>query len=884
MSQSPKQDAEVQRLDEDARREKHWKRWGPYLSERQWGTVREDYSAHGTCWDDFPHDHARSRTYRWGEDGLLGFSDSRQRLCFGLALWNGKDPILKERLFGLTGPQGNHGEDVKELYYYLDATPTYSYAKALYKYPQAPYPYEELVHVNTTRDKSLPEHEVLDTGVFEDGRYFDVFAEYAKVGPNDLLIQVTVHNRADEEKTIHVLPQLWFRNTWAWDREGDGYWPEPSIADTGEGFWRLEHDSTLGAFRFYAEQPGTALFTNNETNTERLYGQPAKTPYTKDAFHRWVIEGEEDAVSPQRRGTKAAHHYALPVPADGHVQLRFRLVQESEAPSAPFAAFEEHFARRIAEADAFYAKQLSTRLGLEEKRVGRQAYAGLLWTNQVYHYVVRDWLEGDPGQPPPPDSRWHGRNHDWQHLFNLDVVSMPDKWEYPWYAAWDSAFHMIPYAKIDPEYAKDQLLLFLREWYMHPNGQIPAYEFAFADVNPPVHAWSVWRVYKRCAETAGERDREWLARCFQKLLLNYNWWINRKDADGNHLFAGGFLGLDNIGVFDRSKALPMGGRLEQADGTAWMAFFCGTMLSMALELAQHDRTYEDMASRFFEHFVQIVDALNHLGGSGLWDELDGFYYDQLIANGQKMPMRTRSLVGLAPVFAVEVLDEKVIEKLPGFRKRMEWFLENRDDLRHSISYCTKQGGRRLLALPSRERLERVLRYMFDESEFFGPHGIRSMSRVHLEHPYSFWAEGHEHRVTYTPAESDTYMFGGNSNWRGPGWFPLNFLLLEALERYHHFYGEGLKVELPTGSGNWVTLDVAAAELARRLSAIFLPNGEGRRPAHGDDAIYAEDPHFRDLILFYEYFHGDTGRGCGASHQTGWTSLVASCLDKVARAR
>jgi len=875
--------AEDRRLEEDNRREKNWKRWGPYLSERQWGTVREDYSANGTCWDEVPHDHARSRAYRWGEDGLLGFTDRRCRLCFGLALWNENDPILKERLFGLTGPQGNHGEDVKELYYYLDATPTYSYAKALYKYPHAAYPYSEIVGVNTSRDKGSLEHEVLDTGVFDEGFYFDVFAEYAKASPDDLLIKVTVKNRGAAEAPLHVLPQVWFRNTWRWNRDSDGYWPEPSITQHGEGL-RLEHDSSLGAFRFFARTPGELLFTNNETNHERLHGSPNLTSGVKDAFHEYVVNGDRNALSSELKGTKAAYRYALRVPAGGTVELCFRLVKESEATETPFADFDAIFAKREKETQEFYDERLGKELEPKERHVARQAYGSLLWTNQVYHYIVRDWLEGDPGHVPPPGNRWHGRNHDWKHLFNLDVISMPDKWEYPWYAAWDLAFHMIPYAHVDTHFAKDQLQLFLREWYMHPNGQIPAYEFAFGDVNPPVHAWAVWRVYRRAA-VRGDDDRRWLASCFQKLLLNYGWWVNRKDADGNNLFSGGFLGLDNIGVFDRSHQLPEGGKLEQADGTAWMAFLCGTMLSMAIELAQDDPVYEDMASRFFEHFVEIVDALNHLGGRGLWDEEDGFYYDHLHVGGQVVPLKTRSLVGLAPLFAVHVLEEEKLEKLPGFRKRMNWFLENRDDLGRTISYMEKgEHGRRLLAVPNKVRLQRVLQYMFDESEFLSPYGIRSMSRVHLDQPYSFWTGGHEHQVRYTPAESDTYMFGGNSNWRGPIWFPLNFLLLEALERYAFFYGDELTIELPTGSGNHVTLDVAAAELARRLSMLFVPDAEGRRACHGAEARYSDDPHWKDLILFYEYFDGDNGRGCGASHQTGWTALVASCLEKVARAR
>ena len=890
--------AEAKRLAENEARTRYWKRWGPYLSERQWGTVREDYSAEGTAWFDLPHDHARSRAYRWGEDGLLGSTDRRCRLCFALALWNGRDAILKERLFGLTGPEGNHGEDVKELYYYLDATPTYSYARSLYKYPQAAFPYAELAGENRRRDKRSREFELLDTGVFDDGRYFDVVASYAKGGPNDVAIRLTVHNRGPEDATLHLLPQLWFRNTWSWGREGDGYWPMGRMAAVGDplagGAIEAVHPSTLGSMRLVLDPPTEALaapaevlFTDNETNTERLFGSGGPR-YAKDAFHRRVIYGETDACRPTPEGTKAAFWLPLRVPAAGEVSVRLRLVS-SDAPAArDGAAFADHdqiFADRQSEADRFYAGVIDERLSIDERRVARQAYAGLLHTNQFYHFAVKDWLAGDPAQPAPAPQRERGRNREWDHLFANDVLSMPDKWEYPWFAAWDLAFHMIPYARLDREFAKRQLLVFLREWYMHPNGQIPAYEFAFGDVNPPVHAWAVWRVY----ELAGDKDVDFLARCFQKLLLNFTWWVNRKDLDGDNVFSGGFLGLDNIGVFDRSKPLPTGGQLDQADGTAWMAFYCGTMLTMALELARHDRVYGDMASKFFEHFVEIVDAMNDFEGRGLWDEEDGFYYDHLRANGHTEPLRTRSLVGLAPLFAVTVLEDDLVAQLPGFKKRMQWFLDNRSDLASSVSYMARptgacRHGHRLLAVPSRERLVRVLQTMLDESEFLSPHGIRSLSRVHRDAPYVFRAGDGEHRVAYTPAEADTYMFGGNSNWRGPIWFPLNFLLLEALETYHHFFGDDLTVEMPTGSGRRVTLDVAAREIAARLTRLFVPDASGRRPAHGGDARYAQDPHFKDLVLFYEYFDGDDGRGCGASHQTGWTALVASCLDKVARGR
>jgi hypothetical protein len=884
--------AERQRLEEDQRREKNWKRWGPYLAERQWGTVREDYSSHGAAWDYFPHDHARSRAYRWGEDGLLGLSDREARLCFALALWNGRDPILKERLFGLTNPEGNHGEDVKEAYFYLDSTPTHSYMKALYKYPLGEFPYGRLVEENRRRGFGDPELELVDTGVFDGDRYVDVFAEYAKASPDDVLIRVTVANRGPEEAALHVLPTLWFRNTWSWGRTGEGYGSKPSLRQVAEGRVRAQHP-TLGAFVF-AAAPGQAglapelLFTDNETNALRLFRAPSAGRYVKDAFHDYLVHGRLEAVNPEKAGTKAAAHYRLTVPARGEAVLSLRLTEKAEATEGAFGpAFDAVFEARCQEADDFYASCTAADLTPDERQVTRQAYAGLLWSKQFYHYVVKDWLEGDPAQPEPPAERRRGRNQEWPQLYNRDVVSMPDKWEYPWYAAWDLAFHMIAFARVDPAFAKDQLLLFLREWYMHPNGQLPAYELALGDANPPVHAWACWRVYKMSARR-GERDRLFLARCFQKLLLNFTWWVNRKDAEGHNLFSGGFLGLDNIGVFDRSKPLPTGGHLEQADGTAWMAFYCTTMLAMALELAREDVGYEDMASKFFEHFVAIADAMNTLGGTGLWDDQDGFYYDHLHADGLQVPLRVRSLVGLVPLFAVEVLEDDVIDQLPGFKKRLGWFLENRQDLARHISYMQSAGdgghGHRLLAIPSRDRLLRVVRCLLDETEFLAPGGIRSLSRYHRDHPYVLQLDGLEHRVEYTPAEAGSGLFGGNSNWRGPIWFPMNYLIVEALERYHHFYGDSARVECPTGSGRFVTLKGAADEIASRLSRIFLPDASGRRPCHGQDARFAEDPHWRDLLLFHEYFSGDTSRGAGASHQTGWTALAARFLEDRARAR
>jgi hypothetical protein len=893
MSGRRERQAEEIRLEEDAARRRNWKRWGPYLSERQWGTVREDYSEHGTAWDYFPHDHARSRTYRWGEDGLLGITDREGRLCFALALWNGRDPILKERLFGLTGTEGNHGEDVKESYFYLDSIPTHSYMRALYKYPQEEFPYARLVAENRRRGKRDPEFELADTGIFDGNRYFDIFVEYAKAAPDDILIRVTVANRGPDEARLDLLPTLWFRNTWSWGRTGEGYWKKPRIEAAGSKAFVAEHED-LGLFRFSFEGRPVVpelLFTENETNAARLFGSANASPWVKDAFHEYVVGGRSGAVNPEKVGTRAAVLYRLNVPAGQQIAVRLRLSADAEASAAsgdPFGAgFDGVFEARMAEADAFYAARLPAELSEEERRVSRQAYAGLLWTKQFYHLSVKDWLEGDPAQPPPPPARRHGRNAEWTHLYNRDVLSMPDTWEYPWYAAWDLAFHMVPFARIDPHFAKEQLILLLREWYMHPNGQIPAYEWAFADVNPPVHAWAAWRVYK-ITGPRGKRDRVFLARVFQKLLINFTWWVNRKDPEGNNLFAGGFLGLDNIGVFDRSAELPTGGHLEQADGTAWMAFFCSTMLSMALELASEDPAYEDVASKFFEHFVAIVDAMNTIGGMGLWSEEDGFYYDQLHVGDEHIPLRVRSMVGLIPLFAVEILEENVLAKLPGFHKRMQWFLENRADLVRHISYmaCSSDSAdsHRLLAIPSRERLEKVLRYMLDEKEFLSPYGIRALSRVHRDHPYILRVGGLEHRVEYDPGESTTGLFGGNSNWRGPVWFPLNYLLVEALERYHHFYKDGLKVECPVGSGNFLNLSQVSREIARRLASCFLPDAAGARPCYGGDPRFAEDPFWRDLILFHEYFHGDTGRGLGASHQTGWTALVVRCLEDLAAER
>jgi hypothetical protein len=873
--------AEQARLIADAARTANWKRWGPYLSERQWATVREDYSAEGNVWDYFPHDHARSRAYRWGEDGLLGITDRECRLCFALALWNGRDPILKERLFGLTGSEGNHGEDVKEAYFYIASTPTHSYLKGLYKYPQTAFPYDQLVAENRRRTKFDPEFELADTGVFADNRYFDVFAEYAKNAPDDILIRITLANRGPEAARVHLLPTLWFRNAWSWRCLHECIWPKPRLQDEQEGrVIAVTHDS-LGRFRLaIGSHPDGSrpplLFTENESNTRRLWNS-GEEGFFKDAFHDYVVGGRTAAVNPQGAGTKAAVHYILDIPAGGAQTVKLRLFAEDETPQAAFGtAFDRTFETRIRECDAFYDTVSPAALDDDQRNVVRQGYAGLLWTKQFYHNIVEDWLEGDPAMPSPPAGRGQVRNREWRHLYSRDVISMPDKWEYPWFAGWDLAFHMIPFAHIDPEFAKSQLILFLREWYMHPNGQLPAYEFAFGDVNPPVHAWAAWRVYK-IAAARGCRDRDFLESAFQKLLLNFTWWVNRKDVQGRNIFSGGFLGLDNIGVFDRSKPLPTGGILQQADGTAWMGFFCGTMLSMAIELAHMDGrvhpAYEDMASKFLEHFVQIADAVNHLCGDGLWDEQDGFYYDQIRFDHSSVPLKIRSIVGLLPLITAEVFDDETLERLPGFYKRLVWFRKFRQDLPRHITHYEHNHGRRMIALPCRERLQRILQTMLDENEFLSPHGIRSVSKFHGAHPFVFEANGNTYQVDYEPGESTTELFGGNSNWRGPVWLPINYLLIEALERYHHFYGADFTVECPTGSGRVVTLDKVARELARRVATLFLRDAHGRRPCHGQASHWIDDPHWRDLVLFNEYFHGETGQGLGASHQTGWTALA-----------
>ena len=884
---------EQQRLAEDRTREKNWKRWGTYLSERQWGTVREDYSGHQESWEYFTHDQARSRAYRWGEDGLMGWTDRKCRICFAPALWNGKDGILKERLFGVSGKEGNHGEDVKECYYYLDATPTHSYTKGLYKYPQAKYPYSKLVDLNRQQKKTLGEVEIADLGYFDDGAYFDVLQEVAKRTPNDLLWKITVTNHAEEAAPIHVLPSVWLRNVWSWGCSDAMCKFRPWLEfDEVAGALRVQHEE-LGEFLFHVEADGDVgseiewLFTENETNKKRIFGAKENdSPYVKDAFHRYVIDGEREAVNPKKRGTKAAAHWKVEIPAGGTVVLRCRLHSPMEENYLPrFQEFDETIAARIRECDAFYESVQPHNASGEELMISRQGYAGLLWTKQFYEFIVDDWLNGDSEEPAPPASRKTGRNSDWGHFYARNVLSMPDKWEYPWFAAWDTAFHMMPFAKIDPDFAKHQLLLLLREWYMHPNGQLPAYEWNFDDVNPPVHAWAVWRVYK-FADPKGHRDLEFLEKAFQKLLLNFTWWVNRKDVEGRHVFGGGFLGLDNIGVFDRSKELPGGGHLNQADGTAWMASYCLLMLSMSLELALHRPAYEDIASKFFEHFVNITDAINALGGDGLWDEEDGFYYDQLIIDQKKpIPLKVRSLVGLLPLIAVAVIKQKTIDALPGFKRRMDWFMENRQELAKYVSYGDRGKGDtgkqklRLLAIPSRERLRRCLERLVDEDEFLSDFGIRSLSKVHEKNPFKFTHGGESNEVKYVPGESDSWMFGGNSNWRGPVWFPVNYLIVEALERYHHFYGDDFRIEVPKGSGNMLTLDKVSDLISGRLISLFKVDRDGYRPCFGREkgTRYSDDPAWQNLLLYHEYFHAETGEGLGASHQTGWTSLVVRLI-------
>ncbi len=867
-----------------------WKRWGPYLSERAWGTVREDYSPVGTAWGYFPHEHARSRAYRWNEDGLAGICDNHQFLCFAVALWNEQDPILKERLFGLTGEEGNHGEDVKEYYFYLDSTPTHSFMRLLYKYPQAAFPYADLIEANRQRGRTDREYELVDTGIFAENRYFDVVVEYAKVTPTDILIRISATNRGPDPAPLHLIPTLWFRNTWSWGEHHDGVAMRPSLSHTTiiPNQITAQHPH-LGTYSLSCDTPSEALFTENNTNNLRLYGTANPGTYAKDGINDAIVAGRRDRVNPAGVGTKAVFHDTRTIAAGETAILRLRLSasetdQAAEGGQAPFSDFDRLFTERQQEADAYYAALQPTTLSADERLVQRQAYAGMLWSKQFYYYDVAEWLRGDPAQPPPPAERRNGRNREWEHFNTADIISMPDKWEYPWFAAWDLAFHCIPLAILDSEFAKRQLMLLGREWLQHPNGQIPAYEWNFSDVNPPVLAWAVWRVYKIEQKQRGHGDLLFLERMFHKLMLNFTWWVNRKDAEGNNIFQGGFLGLDNIGVFDRSQPLPTGGHLEQSDGTSWMGMFCLNMLTIALELATERKAYEDISTKFFEHFLYIADAMNNIAGLGieLWDEQDTFFYDVLhTSDGSNLPLKIRSMVGLTPLFAVTTIEPTLLEQVPSFKARLEWFLEHRPALAQLVSRWHEpgKGERRLLALCRGHRMKCLLRRMLDETEFLSDYGIRALSRFHDDHPYDAQVNGTNYRVAYLPAESDSGLFGGNSNWRGPIWFPVNYLLIESLQQFHHYYGDDFRVECPTNSGNYLTLSEIADEISRRLMRIFLRDSDGRRAVFGGQEYFQHDPNWRDNVPFYEYFHGDNGAGLGASHQTGWTGLVAKLIQQ-----
>ncbi|HEX9655593.1 MAG TPA: glucosidase [Bacteroidota bacterium] len=857
-----------------------WKKWGPYLTERQWGTVREDYSPGGTAWEFVSHDAARSKAYRWGEEGIAGISDSQQLLCFAPAFWNERDPILKERIFGLTGNEGNHGEDVKEYYYYLDSTPTHSYMKMLYKYPQREFPYGWLVEENRRRGKQDSEFELIDTGIFNENRYFDVFVEYSKGGTDDILIRITAFNRGPEEAVFHCIPQTWFRNRWSWGLDPQ----RPSMRAAGSNAILIDHHDLGKKMWLYFKGSPQVLFCENDSNDQRLYGVNGKEGYFKDGINNFIVN-HQPTVNPALVGTKAGLHFALSIDGGSSASVVLRLT--SKESSNPFSDFNRIEEQRKTEANEFFAELQKDIEGEDERLVQRQAIAGMLWSKQFYYYDIPQWLHGDNGQPPPPQNRQYGRNAEWMHLNNADIISMPDKWEYPWYAAWDLAFHCIPLAMVDSDFAKDQLLLLTKEWYMHPNGQLPAYEWAFGDVNPPVHAWSTWRVFKIDEKMNGKPDIEFLEKVFHKLLLNFTWWVNRKDTEGHNIFQGGFLGLDNIGVFDRSASLPTGGHIEQADGTSWMAMYSLNLMRIALELSLHNRAYQDMATKFFEHFLYIAGATANIGGDGisLWDDEDEFFYDVLhTPDGKRTPLKVRSMVGLIPLFAVETIDPEMLERLPYFREHMEWFLNYRPDLANLVSRWKEpgEGERRLLSLLRGHRMKALLRRMLDESEFLSDFGIRALSRYHNDHPYVFHTNGNEFTVNYTPAESNTGLFGGNSNWRGPIWFPVNFLIIESLQKFHHYYGDDFKIEYPTGSGTFVTIDDVASELSKRMTQLFLADENGRRPVLGYSDKMQNDPYFRDYVLFHEYFNGDNGRGVGASHQTGWTGVVAKLLQPRAK--
>jgi hypothetical protein len=859
-----------------------WKKWGPYLSERQWGTVREDYSADGNAWDYFSHDQSRSRAYRWGEDGLAGLSDDRQQLCFALALWNGRDPILKERLFGLTNSESNHGEDVKEYYFYIDSTPTHSYMKYLYKYPQREYPYRELVETNRRRSREEMEYELLDTGIFDEDRYFDVFVEYAKADPEDVLVKVSVYNRGPEVAQIHVVPTLWYRNTWS-SEEGE---QKPTLRQTGSQQIQASHPQ-LGEYTLQCEGAAELLFTENETNNTRLWGQPNPSRYVKDAFHEYIVSGNGNAINPARTGTKAAAHYVLNVPPGGSAAVRLRL---SNKPSGDaFAKFDAVFAARLGDANEFYDRITPKNLSEDERRVHRQGLAGMLWSKQYYYFDLDKWLLEHNSHPVLSSGKGRSRNAEWFHMLNRDVISMPDKWEYPWYAAWDLGFHTIALSLVDFDFAKEQLLLMLRNLYAHPNGQIPAYEWNFSDVNPPVHAWATLFLY-RIETELGRADLRFLERSFQGLMQNFNWWVNRKDPEGKNVFAGGFLGLDNIGVFDRSAPLPTGGFLDQADGTAWMAFYCLCMLEIALILTDYDPVYDEIAFRFLEQFAWIAYAMDRIGGNQdeLWDQQDGFFYDLLhFPNGDTCRLKIRSMVGLLPLCAATVFEAGTFKQHPKIFELIELFRKRHPEIFKKLATADDPAlggyqGRRMAAVCNKEKLQKILRYMLDENEFLSPYGIRSLSKYHRDHPYVFYLEGREYRVDYLPAESNTGMFGGNSNWRGPIWMPVNGLIIRGLLLMYPFYGPDFKVECPTGSGKYMTLFEVAKEIGGRLSKIFLRDANGKRPVYGGTKKFQEDPYWKDYILFYEYFHGENGAGLGASHQTGWTGIIARILDIFAR--
>ena len=879
--------AERARLAESLARSADWKSWGPYVSERAWGSVREDYSASGDAWTYFPHDQARSRAYRWNEDGLGGFCNRHQNLCLAVALWNGRDPILKERLFGLSGPEGNHGEDIKEYHFHLDGAPTHSYMKMLYKYPQAEFPYERLVRENARRGRGEGEFELIDAlgDQWREGRYFDVFIEYAKADPNDLLCRITAVNRGPDEAELHILPHVWFRNRWSW-----GYpTRRPELRAVGDGLIRIRDDH-LGERWWRADvrpHEPALLFTENATNSERLFGSPNAEPFVKDAFHETIVNGRSGRVNPDRVGTKAAAHYRSMVAPGESMVVRVRFAPE--AMDDPFGDFDVIIARRIAETDEFYDELHAPHFSEDERRVQRQAFAGLLWNKQFYHYSVELWRRGDPAGPPPPADRAMGRNADWEHMYCLDVLSVPDNWEYPWFAAWDTAFHCIPLARLDPEWAKRQLVLPLREWYMHPNGQLPAYEWDFSDVNPPVHAHAARLIARIDRERTGRLDVDFLEEVFQKLLMNFTWWVNRKDVAGRNAFQGGFLGMDNIGVFDRSRpeGLPDGGMLEQADGTAWMGLYCLDMLAIALELAESRPVYESMATKFFEHFIAIAHSINGFSGRiGMWDEDDRFYYDVIrLADGRPQHLRLRSFVGLVPLFATLAIPAETWDRLTAFRRRVEWYLKHRPTLASNVCLLTQPGanGHRLMTIADRPKLETVLAQMLDPERFLSEYGLRSLSREHAAAPFS--CEGRPfacggRTVEYEPAESVSPIYGGNSNWRGPIWFPVNALMIASLREYHRYYGESLTVEHPVGSGRRLNLAEVADDLSRRLSRIFLREGDqGRRAVFGDQSIFQHDPHWRDCVPFHEYFHGENGAGLGASHQTGWTAMIAELMQR-----